>query len=39
MKRIDEIVKKLLKLDKTISAGAVGRILNGTQSLRIDISV
>jgi len=38
MKRIETLMKKMLKMDKSITVGQFARILNG-QSLRIDLVV
>jgi len=36
MARINEIVAMMIKLDKSVSAGAVARVING-QSIKIDL--
>jgi len=38
MKRVNEIAKMMLKIDKDITVGALARIING-QSIKIDLVV
>jgi len=38
MKKINELWKKMKKVNDKISVGEFARILNGTQSLRIDVT-